>query len=213
MKIGRGCLIGIFLLLFFGLEIGRNAFAQTSADLMHRRHSADLQAPLIELFEEAVLSTKKGDWETIGKRVQEIGDRMSEHKKSFGIEMMPKVQKAMGAKNGGELLKYLAQVIYLDMRAQFKAIIGSKLNNFLDAKERLDLAKEYYATVLSGNVKRKAPERDQKIEAEFLAAQGALGNPGFYLDLPPAPPDPKGFEQASKVIEAEIVAVYTYFKE
>lgn len=205
-----GCIVGIILLLC-GMEVG--VFAQNSADLMHRRHSADLQGPLIELFQDVVVSTKKGDWERIGKRVHEIGGPVGEHKKSFGIDMMPRIQKAVAAKNEGEMLKYLAQVIYLDMRAQFRMILSSKLENFLDAKERLDLAKEYYTAVLSGNIKRKAPERAQKIDAEFLSAQGALGNPGFYVDLPPAPPDPKGFEESSKIIEAEIAAVYTYFKE
>jgi hypothetical protein len=204
--------VGILLLLC-AISIGGEAFAQSSGDLMHRRHSAEPQAALLVPFQEVVVATKEGDWKRVEERVEEMSGQMIEHKKSFGIDLAPKIQKAAAAKSGGELLKYLAQVIYLDMRMQFKMILASKLDDFLDAKERLDLAKEYYDATLAGNVKRKAPERHQKIEAQFLAAQGALGNPGFYADLPPAPPDPKGFEEAAKVIETEIEAVYTYFKE
>ena len=208
-----GRIVGITLLLLWGIQMGGEALAQSSGDLMHRRHSIDPLGPLVVLFEDMVVATKKGDWESIGKRIEEIGGRAAEYKRNFGIDMMPRIQKAAAAKNAGETLKLLAQVIYLDMRAQFKAIVASKLDNFLDAKERLDLAKEYYTAVLSGNVIRKAPERAEKIDAGFLAAQAALGNPGFYVDLPPAPPDLKGFEAASKTIETEIASVYTYFKE
>lgn len=201
------------LFLIAGIIFEEGALAQTSGDLMHRRHSAELERSLVGLFQEVALATKRGDWEAVGKQMQEISGEIGEYKKSFGIDMMPRLQKAVTTRNGAEVLKSLAQVIYLDMRAQFRAILSSKLDHFLDAKERLDLAKEYYVDILSGNVKRKAPERAQKIESEFVAAQGALGNPGFYIDLPPSPPDPKRFEEATKTIEAEIAAVYTYFKE
>lgn len=205
-------LFGRFVLLLFVLLVGWEAFAQTSGDLMHRRNSAGPQGPLIALFQKAVVATKEGDWKTIEEQVQQISGRLGEYKKNLGIDLTSKIQKAVAAKNGGEVLKYLAEVIYLDMRMQFKMIIASKMDDFLNAKERLDLAREYYDVILSGNVKRKAPNRHEKIESGFLAAQGALGNPGFYIDLPFSPPNVRGFEAASKTIETEIAAIYTYFK-
>jgi hypothetical protein len=138
---------------------------------------------------------------------------METYHKLFGADVKPKLDKAVDAEDLRETLKYLAQLIYLGMREQFKLIIDAQVYDFLDSKARFDKAKEYYTMVLSGNVKRRDPKRHERIEAQFLMAEAALGNPGVFINLPVMQSDLKKFAVAAKKIEGEVAAVYTYFKD
>lgn len=106
----------------------------------------------------------------------------------FGIDLKARLETAVNAKSPSQILKTLAQVIYLGMRMEFEIIMDSQINNYLDSKSRLHRTRDYYTKILSGNVKRKHPMGHQKIKEQFIFAEAALGNPGFDITLPEAPP-------------------------
>ncbi len=200
------------LVLILCLAGAKVVFAQSSADIMHRSHGVEVQDALLNAFGESLKSVKIGDWAAVNESILEIDDHVSQFKTNFNIDLKPKLTKAIQTKKSGHLLKVLAQVIYLGMKSEFKVMNESQVKDYFDSKVRFDRAKDYYMKILSGNIKRKDASRHERIEAQFLQAEVALGNPGINMNLPSAPPNLKGLEAATEAIDREVLAVYRYFK-
>ncbi len=195
------------------IALGGESLAQGTADIMHRAHGLRDDDLLLAVFEETLTAGKTGDWATIGGAIKLANGKMETYHKIFGVDVKPKLDQAVDTEDLRETLKYLAQLVYLEMKGQFKLIMDTKASDFLDSKARFDKAREYYTKVLSGNIKRRDPKRHERIEAQFIMAEAALGNPGIFLNLPVMRSDLKKFAVATKTIEDEVGAVYTYFKE
>ncbi|HEX9757250.1 MAG TPA: hypothetical protein VGB26_05570 [Nitrospiria bacterium] len=209
LKILTLLLATFFLFQGYGVE----GFAQGTADIMHRAHGKKQQDLLIKTFEDILISGREGDWEAVENSIARIDDRVKKYDRIFGTRVRDKLGRSLADKNQGEILKYLAQTIFLGIKEQFKLIMDSDQEDYLDSRARLDRAKDYYLKILSGNIKRRDLDRHVKIEGHFLLAQASLGNPGVFIDVPVMEGDIRSFQQAVSEIETEVIQVYTYFND
>lgn len=193
------------------MPLANELMATSSADVMHRRHQVENQGLSVLVFKNIVFAVKKNNWRKIESEIARLDAHFSEYKKVFGIDLKEKLNKAMDIKRVKTILKLLAQEVFLSMKFQFKIINDSQMSDSLDSKARLMDAKEGYIEILSGNIKRKNPKANTRVEAAFLDAEIALGNPGINPLIPQSPADLEGFKTATEVIEGEIKKVYTYF--
>jgi len=207
-------ILGILIAGIFGMSYVGDALSQESAaDIMHKTRGLRKQDLLLRTFGRTLAAVKRKDWRAVSHAIKKINSNIENYNKHFGIDLKPRLEKAVIAKKSGHLLKILAQAIYFGMKVNFKTILDTGMSDYLDSKSRLNQAAGYYTKILSGNMKRKNPIGHQKIQAHFILASAALGNPGFDITLPEAPSDLRGFEEATNNIEMELTAVYTYFNE
>jgi hypothetical protein len=207
-----GAVVGL-IPVFAGLVLASGVPTQGTADYMHRRHGLSEEDALIKAFKGVLVEAKAGDWNEIARTIGTLSPQMDRYQGLFNVDAKSKLDRSIAKRDAGTTVRYLAQVVYLGMKEQFHLILDSQMRDVVDAKARLERAKEYYDDVLAGNVKRRALERHERIEGQFVLAEAALGNPAIFIDLPVMESDLHGFEEATQAIEREVRAVYTYFDE
>ncbi len=206
-------LTGFILILFLFPSLTQTAFAQGSADIMHRRHHLDKQDLSVLVFKNTLVNIRKNNWAEIKKEIEKLHERLSQYKTLFHIDLKGPLNLAIKEKRTKNLLKLLAHEVFLSMQMQFHTMINSQISDYLDTETRLKKAEEGYKEILSGNIKRKNPEAYVRVEEAFLDAKIALGNPGINPLQPRSPSDLKAFTLAVEKIEQEIKGVYTYFSK
>lgn len=201
-------IIGIFLLLFLCLFLSK---LHSAAGYGYQQKDD----PLIKVFKAVVLYGRQGDWKNVGKEINLIRDRFEDIRKLFGTDFYPRIDGAIQQKDFQNLANNLANFVFFAIREKFYYNLSEKLEIFIRSKVRLRLAKEYYVTLLAGNVRnydaRHQTSLHDSIYDKFDEAKKSLGSIGFF-GAGAIKPDVKRFKKLTLEIEALLLQAYPYFK-
>jgi hypothetical protein len=171
--------------------------------------------PLISVFKSVIFYGKKDDWTRVESDINTISDRIDDVRNIFEVNLKPKLDAGISQYNFQEIIKVMANLVFLAIREKYYWSLTEDLQMFARAKVRLRLAEEYYATLLSGNVRRYDKLNGKKFHDEifnkFLEAKKTLGSIGF-LGAGAVSPKPKEFEMITKEIEKKLLIVFPYFE-
>ena len=204
-------LLGGLIVVVMGFASSGDLPAQGTADYMHRGHGFVEDDALISLFRSVLVHANVGDWSEVARKIQTLDPQLDRYHTLFNVDAKTQLQRSIAQRDANSTARYLAEIVYLGMREEFYVIADNKMSDVIEAKSRLLRAKLYYDRVLAGNVMRRNAERHERIAAQFVLAEAALGNPALFIDLPIMESDLRGFQNATRAIEQEIQSVYTYF--
>ena len=204
-------LLSGLIVVVVGVASSGDLPAQGTADYMHRGHGFVEDDALISLFRTVLVQANAGDWNEVARKIHTLDPQLDRYHTLFNVDAKTKLERSIAQRDGNSTARYLAEVVYLGMREEFYVIAENKMSDVVEAKSRLLRAKLYYDRVLAGNVMRRNAERHERIDAQFVLAEAALGNPALFIDLPVMESDLRGFQNATHAIEREIQSVYTYF--
>ncbi|GAX63023.1 signal transduction histidine kinase [Candidatus Scalindua japonica] len=171
--------------------------------------------PIITVFKSVIFNGRKGDWERVALDIDTISDRIDDVKNIFDVNLRPALNAGLCQHNFQEVIKVMANLVFLAMKEKFYWNISEGLRIFMKAKVRLRLADEYYTLLLSGNVRRydrlNGTKFHDDIFNKFAEAGNALGSIGF-LGAGAVSPKLNDFEIATKEIEQKLLIVFPYFQ-
>ncbi len=186
-------------------------YQRTSAGYGYRRN----EDPLITVFKSVIFNGKKNDWAKVGADIDTISDRIEDVKNIFEVDLRPKLDAGLARRDIQEVIKVMANLVFLAMREKYYWNISEDLQMFTKAKVRLRLAEEYYTLLLSGNVrsydKRNGTKFHDEIFNKFIEAGGTLGSAGF-LGAGAIRPRPNEFGKITKEVEHRLLIVFPYFE-
>jgi len=187
-------------------------FCQKSSDGYGYKRNDD---PIITVFKSVVFYGKKSDWVRVKADIDTISDRVDDVKNIFAVDLRPRLNAGLSQHNFQEVIKAMANLVFLAIREKFHWNSSEGLRMFTRAKVRLRLADEYYTLLLSGNVRRYDKLNGTKFHDEifnnFTEARKTLGSLGF-LGAGAVSPRPREFERITKEIEQKLLIVFPYFE-
>jgi hypothetical protein len=187
-------------------------FCQGSSDGYGYKKNDD---PIITVFKSVIFYGKKSDWERIKADIDTISDRIDDVKNIFAVDLRPGLNAGLSQYNFQEVVKAMANLVFLAIREKYYWNISEELRMFTRAKVRLRLADEYYNLLLSGNVRRydklNGTKYHDEIFDKFTEARNTLGSIGF-LGAGAVSPRLKDFETVTKDIEQKLLIVFPYFE-
>lgn len=171
--------------------------------------------PLITVFKSIIFHGRNNDWSKVESDINTISDRIDDVKNLFDIDLRPKLDAGLAQHNFQEVIKTMANLVFLAMREKYYWNLDEKLQKFTRSKVRLRLAEEYYTTLLAGNVRKYDKLNDTEIHDEifikFKEARKTLGSIGF-LGAGAVSPRPEEFELITREIEKKLLIVFPYFE-
>jgi len=171
--------------------------------------------PIITVFKSAIFYGRKNDWVRVESETNTISDRIDDVWNLFEVNLKPKLDAGISQRNFQEVIKVMANFVFLAIREKHYWNLTENLSMFERAKVRLRLAEEYYTLLLSGNVRTYDKLNGRKFHDEifndFAEARKTLGSMGF-LGAGAVSPRPKEFEAITKRIEQKLLIVFPYFE-
>ena len=171
--------------------------------------------PVITVFKSVIFYGKKDDWARVESDTDTISDRIEDVQNLFEVNLKPKLDAGISQHNFQEVIKVMANLVFLAMREKYYWSLTEDLRMFTRANVRLRLAEEYYTLLLSGNVRRydklNVTKFHDEIFNKFSEAKKSLGSIGF-LGAGAVSPRPKAFERITKEIEQRLLIVFPYFE-
>ena len=171
--------------------------------------------PIITVFKSVIFYGKKNDWARVESDTNTISDRINDVRNIFEINLKPKLDAGISQHNFQEVIKVMANLVFLAIREKYYWNLTENLKIFARANVRLRLTEEYYTLLLSGNVRRYDNLNGTKFHDEifnkFSEARKSLGSIGF-LGAGAVSPRPKEFETITKEIEQKLLIVFPYFE-
>ncbi len=171
--------------------------------------------PIITVFKSVIFYGRKNDWARVESDTNTISDRINDVRNIFEINLKPKLDAGISQHNLQEVIKVMANLVFLAMREKYYWSLTENLRMFARANVRLRLAEEYYTLLLSGNVRRYDKLNGTKFHDEifnkFSEAKKSLGSIGFF-GAGAVSPRQKEFERITKEIEERLLIVFPYFE-
>lgn len=171
--------------------------------------------PLIKTFKAVVLHVKKSDWEQVDEAISSIKDRIDDVNTLFDVNLHPQLSTSIASKDTQTLMRGMANLVFLAIREKFYWNHAEDLTVFSKSKVRLRLAKEYYVTLLAGNVRifdlKSGTTFNDTIYNEFDRAKITLGSLGFF-GVGAIKPNLKEFDAIAQTIEDSLLHVFPYFR-
>lgn len=202
-------LIHFIFIIFFLLSIA--ICSRSSMGYGYGRN----EDPIITVFKSVIFYGKKNDWERVESDTNTISDRINDVRNLFDVNLKPKLDKGISQHNFQEVVKVMANLVFLAIREKYYWNLTENLSMFERANVRLRLTEEYYTLLLSGNVRRydnlNGTAFHEKIFNRFSEAKISLGSIGF-LGAGAVSPRPKEFERVTKEIEQKLLIVFPYFE-
>ncbi|MGR3317286.1 MAG: hypothetical protein ACUZ8O_02230 [Candidatus Anammoxibacter sp.] len=171
--------------------------------------------PLIKVFKDVVYYGKKNDWGQIAKRIDTINDRVNDVRVISHVDLTQGLSDAINGRDFQDLIKCMANLVFLAMGEKFYWNRSEKLTIHLKAKVRLRLAEEYYIKLLAGNVRgydiKKETGFNGMIYQLFIDARKTIGSLGFF-GVGAVKPDLEKFNEITDEIEKKLLIVFPYFE-
>lgn len=171
--------------------------------------------PIITVFKSVIFYGRKNDWERVASDIDTISDRIEDVRNIFEVNLKPKLDAGISQHYLQEVIKVMANLVFLAMREKYYWNLTEDLRMFARANVRLRLAEEYYTLLLSGNVRRYDTLKGTKVHDEifnkFTEAKKSLGSIGF-LGAGAVSPRPKEFERITREIGKKLLIVFPYFE-
>ncbi len=177
------------LMLLFLLKAG-TAFAYSYAEA---------EDPMAQIFKEAVIAAKEGNWSAVSSLANKGVSLQSNHifKADF---LTPQIENAVAEKKVSNVAGHFANLVYLSIKEKLHQNRKEQFSNYKNSKSRLQLARKSYLDVLDGNIKKNNPDASLQVINNFKSALTSIGNPGLF-GIGKQEPDPNKYDQAVKNIE------------
>ncbi|MEE8432087.1 MAG: hypothetical protein V3S16_12630 [Candidatus Desulfatibia sp.] len=170
---------------------------------------AEATDPTADIFKEAVVAAKGGNWGKVSGLAKKGVALQKGH--LFEADFLAKpLSEAIDKKDVAKTAELFANLAYLSIREKLHQNKKENFKNYKNAKARLQLARKSYMDVLDGNVRKQKAASSLAIMSQFNVALENIGNPGLF-GVGKKAPDPSGYNQAVKQIEALIVDSFPSF--
>jgi hypothetical protein len=170
---------------------------------------AEAEDPMAQIFQSAVASAREGKWGKVSGLAEKGIGRQKGH--LFPADFLAgRLKDAISKKDVSGSVELFANLVYLSIREKLHRNSKENFSNYKSTKARLQLARKSYIDVLDGNVKKKNADRSVSILGKFDTALKSIGNPGLF-GMGKKKPDPAGYNEAIKKIEALVVESFPSF--
>jgi hypothetical protein len=161
--------------------------------------------PVLIAFKNSISAVKANDWGKVEKIINDVSHTIESMDTFFGYNLLPELKKAIGNKDFKQVVKLLANLIYLSMMEKFEIMVQKELKDKEYTKSKLEICEIYYTGVLRGNVKSYDKKKGTTLADDILKAFERLEK------LQDDPANLSKFKDTTESIKNNLNKAFDYF--